>query len=61
MQIARYMYDDASLWPKIWVANRFQLPDPDTIRPWQVLLIPDKAPLTRAELAARDAYLARRR
>jgi hypothetical protein len=57
-QIAIWVYGDVSLWPKIWVANRFQLRDPDTIRPGQVLLIPDKAPLTRAETAARDAYLA---
>jgi nucleoid-associated protein YgaU len=60
MQIARYVYGDASLWPKIWVANQFQLPDPDTIRPGQTLLIPDEAPLTPAEIAARDAYLRRR-
>jgi hypothetical protein len=60
-QIAIYVYGDVSLWPKIWVANRFQLSDPDTIRPGQVLLIPDKAPLTSAEIAARDAYLVRLR
>lgn len=60
-QIAVYVYGDVSLWPKIWVANRFQLSDPDTIRPGQVLLIPEKAPLTPAEAAARDAYLARPR
>jgi nucleoid-associated protein YgaU len=56
--VARVMYDDASLWPKIWVANQHQLRDPDTIRPGQRLLIPDKAPLTSAEIAARLAYLA---
>ncbi|HEX6965442.1 MAG TPA: carboxypeptidase regulatory-like domain-containing protein, partial [Gemmatimonadaceae bacterium] len=61
MQIARYMYGDASLWPKIWVANRAQLPDPDMIHPGQTLIVPDKAPLTPEEIAARDAYLARRR
>jgi hypothetical protein len=57
--IALYVYNDASLWPKIWVANQFQLRDADIIRPGQKLLIPDKAPLTRSEIAARDAYLAR--
>lgn len=61
MQIARYMYDDASLWPKIWVANRSQLPDPDKIYPGQTLVVPDKAPLTPQEIAARDAYFARQR
>jgi len=56
--VARVMYDDATLWPKIWVANQHQLRDPDSIRPGQRLLIPDKAPLTAEEIAARLAYLA---
>lgn len=58
VHIARVMYDDASLWPKIWVANLDQVEDPDIIRPGQRLRIPDKAPLTAEEQAARDRYVA---
>jgi nucleoid-associated protein YgaU len=54
--IARAVYGDASLWPKIWLANLDQMKDPSIIRAGQRLRIPDKAPLTRAELDARDAY-----
>lgn len=56
MQVARKIYDDASLWPKIWVANRTELPDPDIIRSGQVLKIPARAPLTAEEKKARDEY-----
>lgn len=61
MAIAKFIYGDASLWPKIWVANRRRLKSPTALRPGQRLLIPDEAPLTSEEIAARDAYLARRR
>jgi nucleoid-associated protein YgaU len=61
MYIARAMYDDASLWPKIWLANPERVDDPDVIHPGQRLRIPDKAPLTAQEEAARDRYLAGRR
>lgn len=56
MQIARNVYDDVTLWPKIWVANRAQVPDPDLIRVGQILDIPPKSKLTFTEERARDAY-----
>jgi hypothetical protein len=58
--VARAMYGDESLWPKIWLANLDQLRDPDVIRPGQRLRIPDKAPLTDEERAAEEQYRARR-
>jgi hypothetical protein len=61
MMIARYMYNDGTLWPKIWLANLDQVPDPGAIHSGIHLRIPDKAPLTAAEIAARDAYARRRR
>lgn len=60
-QVARVMYDDPSLWPKIWLANLDLVPDPDVIHSGQRLRIPDAAPLTAAEQAARDRYVAGRR
>jgi hypothetical protein len=59
--IARVMYDDPALWPKIWLANLDQVPDPRRLRPGVRLRIPEQAPLTADEIAARDAYLARRK
>lgn len=38
--IARAQYGKASLWPRIFEANRDQLEDPDRIQPGQVLTIP---------------------
>jgi hypothetical protein len=61
MQIARVMYDDKDLWPKIWLANLDQLQSPETLRVGQRLRVPEETPLTPAEIAARDAYLSRRR
>ncbi|HEX7118225.1 MAG TPA: NEW3 domain-containing protein [Longimicrobiales bacterium] len=58
MNISRIVYDDASLWPKLWLANRAVLPDPDVIRPGQVLRVPPKGSLSAAERRARDAYYA---
>ncbi|HEX7118595.1 MAG TPA: hypothetical protein VF212_07405 [Longimicrobiales bacterium] len=60
MQIARTVYGDASLWVKIWVANRAEAPDPDRILPGQVFYIPPRAPLTAEEQAALSAYRERR-
>jgi hypothetical protein len=59
--IARAMYGNSALWPKIWLANLDLLASPDDLRAGQRLRVPDAGPLTRAELAARDAYIARRR
>ncbi|HEX6938884.1 MAG TPA: LysM peptidoglycan-binding domain-containing protein [Longimicrobiales bacterium] len=60
MQIARNVYNDASLWVKLWVANRAEIPDPDRIRPGQVLYVPPKAPLTADEREALREYQQRR-
>lgn len=38
--IAKAHYGKASLWPRIFEANRNQLDDPDLIHPGQVLRIP---------------------
>lgn len=57
MNIARKVYGDAALWPKIWVANRDLIPDPDHIESGQVLVIPAAAPLTVEEREARAEYL----
>lgn len=59
--IARAMYGNSALWPKIWLANLDLLASPDDLRAGQRLRVPDAAPLTRAELVARDAYIASRR
>lgn len=56
MEIARRVYDDGSLWPRIWTANRERLPDPDVIEPGQRLRIPEKAPLTAEEKRMRARY-----
>ena len=61
MRIARVMYDDASLWPKIWLANLDQVKNPDVIRAGQQLRIPDKGPLSVAEREAGKRYLIDRR
>jgi hypothetical protein len=58
VHVARVMYDDASLWPKIWLANLDQVKDPDVIRAGQRLRVPDKAPLTAEERAAGARYMA---
>lgn len=39
--IAERVYGDASLWPRIFEANRHQIHDPDLIFPDQVLRIPE--------------------
>jgi nucleoid-associated protein YgaU len=38
--IAKKFYGKASAWPKIHAANKDQVPNPDLIRPGQVLRIP---------------------
>jgi len=38
--IAELFYGDGNQWPRIWNANRAQIPDPDLIFPGQVLVIP---------------------
>lgn len=59
MDVARKEYGDPSLWPKIWVANREQVSDPDTIQAGQILMIPPPGPLTAEELEALEQYRSR--
>jgi nucleoid-associated protein YgaU len=39
-KIAKREYGDASMWPKIYDANRDQIKNPDLIHPGQVLTLP---------------------
>lgn len=50
------VYDDPSLWVKLWMANKKQISNPDIIKPGQELRVPAKAPLTKNELAALQQY-----
>ncbi|HEU4642376.1 MAG TPA: hypothetical protein VFS44_07955, partial [Gemmatimonadaceae bacterium] len=55
MAIASFMYGDAALWPKIWVANRCRLVSPTVLPDGLRLRVPDPGPLTDEEMRARDA------
>ena len=59
LQVARKVYGDGELWPKVWLANRRRLGRPELMHVGDTLVIPPKAPLTRAEIAARESYLRR--
>ncbi|MDB4950047.1 MAG: hypothetical protein JWM27_2696, partial [Gemmatimonadetes bacterium] len=59
--IAWLVYTDGTLWPRIWLANRDVLPDPDRLTPGIVLRIPAPGPLTAAEHDALRRYQERRR
>ena len=61
MQIARAVYGDDSLWPKIWLANPDLIDDPAVMHPGDRLRIPDEAPLTDAEREAGERYMSRGR
>jgi hypothetical protein len=50
------IYDNPFLWPKIWIANRDKIKDPDLIYPGWVLKIPPKAELTKEEKRAANSY-----
>ena len=56
VDVAQKLYGDASLWPKIWVANRREVTDPDVIRVGQRLVIPPPGPLTAEEREALQRY-----
>jgi hypothetical protein len=58
-QVARAIYGNSSLWPKIWLANLDQLRDPRALRPGLRLRIPDQAPLTAVERHAAEQFEAR--
>jgi len=54
------IYDDPWKWPKIYVANRDQIHNPDIIHPKQVLKIPENAPLNKEEKSAARMYYAKK-
>ncbi|MEN3038152.1 MAG: hypothetical protein ABDI07_03210 [Candidatus Kryptonium sp.] len=54
------IYDNPFLWPKIYVANRDKIKDPDIIYPGWVLKIPTKSELTKEEKRAANAYYRRK-
>lgn len=54
------IYDDPWKWPKIYVANRDKIKNPDLIYPREVLTIPENAPLSDKERAAARAYYAKK-
>lgn len=56
MNIARKVYGDVTLWPRLWGANREELPDPDLLRPGQVLRVPPASPLEAGEVHLREEY-----
>jgi nucleoid-associated protein YgaU len=46
------VYDNPVLWPKIWLANRNQISNPDMISPGQQLSIPPSGRLKKEEKRA---------
>lgn len=59
--VARLFYLDGALWPKLWLANRTVLSDPNRLVPGVRLRVPEQAPLTLEERAVLREYRARRR
>lgn len=55
--IALKVYDDATLWPKIWLASRDLVTDPSVLTPGVRLRVPLEAPLTAEERAAAAEHL----
>lgn len=55
------IYNDARMWPKIYVANRDQIRNPDIIFPGQELKIPTAGPKDDEELRAERLYYRKKR
>ncbi len=54
------IYDDPWKWPKIYVANRDQIKNPDLIYPKEILKVPENGPLNEKEKSAAKAYYAKK-
>jgi nucleoid-associated protein YgaU len=54
--LARMLYGSIDLWPKLWLANQYQIDDPDLIFLGQRLCVPPKVPLSERERQALAAY-----
>ena len=55
------IYNDATMWPKIYIANRDQIRNPDIIFPGQELKIPTAGPKSDEELRAERLYYRKKR
>jgi nucleoid-associated protein YgaU len=49
--VARWVYGDAELWPKLWAANRAEPGLPDRLERGSLLRVPRAGPLTSEELS----------
>ena len=56
-RIAQKVYQDATLWPRIYIANRDKIKDPDLIFPGQRLIIPDISDAVKNARAKRAARI----
>ena len=54
-RIAQKMYQDPTLWPRIYIANRDKIKDPDLIFPGQRLVIPEISDAVKKASAKRAA------
>ncbi|MCL1911887.1 MAG: LysM peptidoglycan-binding domain-containing protein [Leptospirales bacterium] len=59
-RIAQKVYQDPSLWPRIYIANRDKIKDPDLIFPGQRLIIPEISDAVRQAKVKRTARIAQR-
>lgn len=57
----RDIYNNAWLWPKIWMANTDKIKNPDLIYPNQTFAIPGGNSLTTDEKSAANRYYAKKR
>lgn len=55
------IYNDPRMWPKIYMANRDQIRNPDLIYPGQELKIPEAGPKSDEELRAERLYYRKKR